>query len=272
MLILTSRFSSSFLDLALTTRFDRHRWKEAIAYRRVSTNGQGASGVGLEGQQASIEEYARLDKFRITDWFDDVGTGRGRRNFVDRPGLQKAIEVARETGQPIIVNDLSRISRDAATVDKIIHEKGVTIISTGDGKLRNPSIVASEAARAQKEGEIISQRTKEALARKKAEGARLGNRTNLPDAQRKAVARRKEIAASTIDDIVTVLEDLDGKELTARQLAEELNGRGILTSTKRRWTMQALRRPMRRAQAVLAQRRQEEAYRTYRDHPLFGRF
>src|SRR5690606_2758540 len=93
----------------------------------------------------------------------------------------------KKTGRPIIVSSFDRISRETKTLNDIVQENGLTIISAGDGKMRNPVIIASEAARAQREGELISQRTKEALARKKAEGVLLGNRTNLPEARRLAV-------------------------------------------------------------------------------------
>ncbi|WP_442579098.1 recombinase family protein [Mesorhizobium sp. ASY16-5R] len=250
----------------------RRKLTDAISYRRVSTDKQGESGIGLDGQLAAIETYASLDRFRITDSFQDVGSGRGRRNLVDRPGLQKAIEVAKATGRPILVSGLDRISREAKTINEIINEQGITVISAGDGKLRNPLIIASESARAQREGELISQRTQDALARKKAEGAQLGNPTNLPQARRLAVARKKEIADNTVDQIRAVLEELAGRPMTDRQLVDVLNQRGILTSTKRPWTLPAIRRPARAARELIRDRAASNSEDHYKDHPLFGRF
>ena len=249
---------------------DRRRWKNAISYRRVSTDRQGESGIGLEGQLAAIEKYASLDKFRVVDGFFDVASGRGRRNLIDRPGLQDAIEVAKTTGRPIIVSGLDRISRETKTIDEIVRDHGITIISAGDGRMRNPVIIASEAARAQREGELISQRTKDALARKKAEGVPLGNRTNLPEARRIAAERKTQIAEETVRKIVAVLDEHAGKSITARQLVDILNQGGILTSTKRTWTLSAIRRPLRAAREVIKDR--EASHERYKDHPLYGRY
>jgi DNA invertase Pin-like site-specific DNA recombinase len=248
----------------------KRSWNEAIAYRRVSTGKQGESGVGLEGQMAAIETYASLDGLQVVDTFEDVGTGRGRRNLVDRPGLQAALEIAKATGRPIIVSGLDRVSREMKTVDEIVRQHGITIISAGDGEMRNPVIIASRAARAQREGELISERTSNALARKKAEGVILGNRKNLEEAQRLGREKRKLLSEETTQQIVAVLDDLQGENLTALSLADILNQRGVRTSTKRSWTTAALRRPLARARQFITQREKTADHNNR--HPLYGRF
>lgn len=250
----------------------RRRSKEAIAYRRVSTDKQGESGLGLEGQLAAISTYASLDKYHVVESFQDVGSGRGRRNLIDRPGLQQAIAIAKATGRPILVSSLDRLSRETKTVDEIVRKHGITIISAGDGKLLNPVIVASKAARAQREGEVISRQTKEGLARKKAEGVVLGNRTNLPEARRRAVERKKQIASETVREIVAVLDELGDIKVAVPQLVEILNERGILTSRKLQWTVPALRRPFRAARDMIKQRDARAKAMRYGNNPNFGRF
>lgn len=245
--------------------------KEAIAYRRVSTDKQGQYGIGLEGQKAAIERYAQLDRLRLIDWFQDVGTGRGDHNLIDRPGLLLALKTAKATGRPIIVSDLDRLSRHSRTIDEIVKEHQVTIISAGDGAIRNAIQLESRAARAELQGNVIAQRTKHALAIKKAEGVLLGNRVNLPEARRRGVRRKKEIADEKVREIVSVLKTLSG-EKTARELVDILNQLGIRTSRNRPWTVAALRRPLSRARALIVQELQQTKNATYASNPHFGLF
>jgi DNA invertase Pin-like site-specific DNA recombinase len=247
------------------------RWKDAIAYRRVSTDKQGASGVGLEGQWAAITAYAEADRHQLKHEYHDIASGRGEHNLLKRPGLQAAIGRAISDGIPIIVSGLDRISRETSTVNEIVSKYGVTIISARDGKLHNPVIIAAKAARAQREGELIAQRTREALARKKAEGVQLGNRKNLPEAQRLGRESRIRKANETVLKIVSVLETLP-EDVAARELADILNQRGIRTSRNLPWTISAIRRPRREAQAYICSRKSEGLKEMYKDNPEFGTF
>lgn len=257
---------------ATSTYRNKGRWKDAISYQRVSTERQGAHGIGLDGQRAAIDTYAELERLRVVERFQDVASGRGDKNLAGRPGLQAAIRSAKATGRPILVSGLDRISRETTTIDEIVSEHGITVISAGDGRMRNPIIIASQAARAQREGELISQRTREALQRKKAEGALLGNRKNLPEARKRAVEKKKQLADKRVAEIVAILDELSGQDVTAKQLVEILNQRGLLTSRRLPWTVPAIRRPLKRAREFIKRREQERAARTYGTNPLFGRF
>lgn len=245
--------------------------KEAIAYRRVSTDKQGQSGIGLEGQQAAIDRYTQLSNLRITNSFEDVATGRGDRSLSDRPGLQLAMEAAKATGRPIIVSDLDRLSRHSETIDAIVKEHRITIISAGDGEIRNAVLLESKAARAEREGDLIAERTRHALAVKKAEGVLLGNRVNLPQAQRLGAQRKREIANEKARQIASVLKTLSG-EKTARELVNMLNELGIRTSRNLLWTVPALRRPLKSARALIEEELQRANRAPYADNPRFGLF
>ena len=249
----------------------RRAHKQAISYRRVSTESQEASGVGFEGQMAAIQTYAQLERLEITEHFRDVGTGLGDKNLINRPGLQMAIETAKATGRPIIVSSVDRVSRDAQTLMDISSEHGIRIIVATGPALRNPVVIASEAARVQREGELISKRTKDALARKKAEGVKLGNRTNLPEARLKALERKQEISDDTVEKIVSVLEALPSAP-NAPEMVSILNDRGIRTSRGGVWTVPAVRLPLRKAKALIEERQRQKASEQYKDHPLYGRF
>jgi DNA invertase Pin-like site-specific DNA recombinase len=81
-----------------------------IAYERVSTARQGASGLGLEAQRHAIESFAASRGATILDRFTEVESGRN----ADRPELAKALHLARVTGATLVIAKLDRLSRDAA--------------------------------------------------------------------------------------------------------------------------------------------------------------
>jgi DNA invertase Pin-like site-specific DNA recombinase len=211
-----------------------------------------------------------LDRLKITGSFQDVGTGRGQDNLINRPGLLLALEAAKVTGRPIIVSGLDRLSRHSRTIDEVVKEHRVTIISAGDGEMRNTVLLESRAARAEREGDLGAERTRHALAIKKAQGVLLGNRVNLPEAQRLGVMRKQEIAEGKVSQIASVLKTLSG-EKTARSLVDILNQRGIRTSRNRLWTVSALRRPLAKAKQLLRHESQQ-VVAPYAQNPLFGKF
>ncbi len=62
----------------------------AVAYLRVSTAQQVESGLGLEGQKAAIQDYAKKNHIEIVDWHTDGGVSGGA-DIEDRPGLVSAM-------------------------------------------------------------------------------------------------------------------------------------------------------------------------------------
>ena len=54
----------------------RENMKRAIIYRRVSTSEQSKSGLGLDGQLATLERFCAAEGFEIMDGFVDVASGK----------------------------------------------------------------------------------------------------------------------------------------------------------------------------------------------------
>jgi hypothetical protein len=103
-----------------------------------------------------------------------------------------------------------------------------------------------EAERAQREGEMISERTKEALANAKRRGKKLGNHTNLEEAQKKGAATNARIAASRADEFRVVLDEVIASGAsTAREIASALNARGHRTARGQPWTKENVHRARR---------------------------
>ncbi|MDQ0321145.1 DNA invertase Pin-like site-specific DNA recombinase [Pararhizobium capsulatum DSM 1112] len=225
--------------------------KSAIAYVRVSTQAQGKSGLGLEAQRANIERFAEAEGLVVTDWFQEVETGKGFDALDRRPVLSEALRIARKTKVPVIVAKLDRLSRDVAFIAGLMAQR-VPFIVTELGADADPFMLHLYAALAEKERALISKRTREALQAKKKAGAALGNRTNLTQAQLFGAARNAMIADAFAANILPVVKQLqDQGVVTFRALAEVLNQRGIKTARGGGWAAMTVKRALDRPNAVV---------------------
>ena len=152
-----------------------------VAYERVSTARQGASGLGIEAQRQAIEGYATARGGRILARFTEVESGR----YPDRPELAKALHLAKVTGAVLVIAKLDRLSRNAAFL-LTLRDSGVRFAAV-DLPEANDLTVGIMALVAQQEREAISRRTKEALSVARSRGVRLGQ----PERRRGAATGRQ---------------------------------------------------------------------------------
>lgn len=221
--------------------------KTAIAYLRVSTQAQGKSGLGLDAQRATIEQFAEAEGFAVTEWFHEVETGKGFDALDRRPVLTEALRAARKSKAPVIVAKLDRLSRDVAFIAGLMAQR-VPFIVTELGPDADPFLLHLYAALAEKERALISKRTREALQAKKMAGATLGNRTNLAQAQALGAARNATRADVFAANILPLVQQLRGQgAVTFRALAEALNQRGIRTIRGGEWAAMTVKRVVDRA-------------------------
>src|SRR5262245_24400317 len=149
-----------------------------VGYLRVSTEEQGSAGAGLEAQRQAVEAECARRGWVLVRVEEDVLSGKSMR----RPGLQAALDLCR-SGEVsgIVVAKLDRLSRSIVDFGHLLEEarrKSFNVValdlgldlSTPQGELV-ANVIASVA---QWERRIIGQRTKEALAVKKAQGKHLG--------------------------------------------------------------------------------------------------
>ena len=113
----------------------------------------------------------------------EAETGKGSDALDRRPQLAAALSAARAAKCPVIVSKLDRLSRDVAFISGLMAQR-VPFIVAELGADADPFMLHLYAALAEKERRLISERTKAALAAKKASGSRLGNPTNASDAAR----------------------------------------------------------------------------------------
>jgi DNA invertase Pin-like site-specific DNA recombinase len=220
---------------------------KAVAYIRVSTAQQGRSGLGIEAQRDAIQRFAAAEGLELLAEFVEIETGKGSDALDRRLQLSAALSAARRADCPVIVSKLDRLSRDVAFIAGLMAQR-VPFMVADLGSNPDPFMLHLWAALAEKERNVIAQRTRDALAQAKANGKQLGNRTNLAEAQ--AIGRQvvADQAQQRAENILPVIREIQGAGCsTLREIAEVLNQRGIQTARGAEWTAMAVKRVMDRA-------------------------
>jgi DNA invertase Pin-like site-specific DNA recombinase len=221
--------------------------KKAVAYIRVSTAQQGRSGLGIEAQRDAIQRFAAAEGIELVAEFVEVETGKGADALDRRPQLAAALFAARRVDCPVVVAKLDRLSRDVAFIAGLMAQR-VPFLVAELGADPDPFMLHLWAALAEKERAMISQRTRDALARAKANGKRLGNRTNLAEAQASGRQVQVDQALARAANIMPVIREIQATGCsTLREVAVVLNRRGIQTPRGGFWTAMSVKRVMDRA-------------------------
>jgi DNA invertase Pin-like site-specific DNA recombinase len=152
----------------LVTPVSTGKERYVVGLYRVSTAEQGHSGLGLEAQQASVRAFVASQGWTLVAEFSDIASGKDDH----RPGFQAALTRCRQLGAVLAAARLDRIARRAHTLSQLL-EDGYSI-RAADMPGADDLMMRIYAAMAQKERELISERTRAALAAAKVRGARLG--------------------------------------------------------------------------------------------------
>ena len=145
--------------------------EQFIAYYRVSTSRQGASGLGLEAQKSAVLSF--LNNRPLIAAYTDIETGKND----NRPQLLKAIAQAQQTNSTLLIAKLDRLSRNLTFVSTLMDTKVKFICC--DMPDANELTIHIFGALAQWERKRISDRTRSALQALKARGKRLGTPENF---------------------------------------------------------------------------------------------
>ena len=132
-----------------------------VAYYRVSTAKQGASGLGLEAQQESVRSYLNGGRWTMVDEVTEVESGK--RN--DRPALAQALSLCRLHGATLIIAKLDRLARNVNFISNLMESK--VEFTAVDFPQANRLTIHILAAVAEHEALMISQRTRAALKKLK---------------------------------------------------------------------------------------------------------
>lgn len=183
--------------------------------------------MGLGAQATAIEAFAAREGLTIIATFTEVETGKGVDALDRRPQLAAAIALARRYGSPIVVAKLDRLSRDVHFISGLMARR-IPFVAADLGMATDPFLLHLYAALAEKERALISERTRAALARLKASGRRLGNHTNLREAQLAGAAANRLAATLFADSVLPVIRELRASgHSTCKAVARELDRRGV---------------------------------------------
>ena len=209
-----------------------------IPYYRVSTKKQGDSGLGLESQQTTVETYAKQTGAIIIGTYTEVESGKRS----DRPQLAKALAHARRSKATLVVAKLDRLSRNVAFLSALMESK-VPFVAC-DNPHANKLTLHILVAMAEHEAEMISKRTKDALAAYKARGGLLGGqlehcRNLTHEARVKGAQRSGEVVArkarEAYTDLLPMLTEMKANGLSLRDIAQRLNADGQTTRRGKPW-------------------------------------
>jgi DNA invertase Pin-like site-specific DNA recombinase len=228
------------------------KMQKFIAYYRVSTKKQGRSGLGLEAQKDAVTAYLQSVNGALVEEFIEVEHGTRKGN--GRPQLAAALASCRVHGATLCIAKLDRLARNVAFISNLM-ESHVEFCAC-DFPQANRLTIHILAAIAEHEAEMISARTKAALAAAKRRGVALGgDRGNCTLIARKgnrvSALVRSETAQRRAADLLPVIEALRAEGAQSlRQIAAGLNQRGILTARGGEWSPAQVMRIMEHSTAT----------------------
>lgn len=206
----------------------------AIGYVRVSTEGQVQDGISLSAQETKVRAWAELNGVDRLDIFRDAGLSGKRAD--NRPGLQEALSTIC-SGDVLIVYSLSRLARstkDTILIAEKLEKKGVDLVSlsekidttTAAGKM----VFRMLAVLSEFERDQVSERTRLALAHKRANGEKTGG--NVPFGY---MLKDGHLVPYTKEQkAIALIRDLHAKGYSLRAIARELEAHGYRTKTGRK--------------------------------------
>lgn len=213
----------------------------AIGYVRVSTKLQVDKGASLHRQLDRVRHWAELNGYQVNQIFEDVGSAAGRNNLRNRPEFEQAAREAAQAGVPLIVSDMSRLSRDLATLEKLVIERGLTVISVADDGEVPVAVMRSRVAAGAEEAQAGAERTKKALSL--APRSRPQHAETLPQKAAQASAERRSVKRQQVLERVLdcLMRNPELMVATSNVVADHLNQEGIYTGWDRPWTASAVR-------------------------------
>ncbi|CCQ72411.1 recombinase family protein [Magnetospira sp. QH-2] len=209
-----------------------------VTYFRVSTDRQGRSGLGLDAQRQAVTTYLGNGQWEVVGEFVEVESGRNN----DRPRLADALAICRKKKATLVIAKLDRLSRNLAFTANLM-EAGVDFVAT-DMPHANKTMLQMMAVFAEHEREMISKRTKEALAAAKQRGVKLGS----PN-PRKGSTIGNAVKSARADQFATNIHPIIGEIQSAgittlRGIAAALDARGICAPRGGYWKPTSVRRVM----------------------------
>lgn len=219
--------------------------RKFIAYYRVGTQKQGHSGLGIDAQKATVATYLKGTPGWLVGEYIEVETGKATNALERRPELRAALAQCKRERATLVIAKLDRLARSLRFVTSLI-ETGVSFIAA-DMPHADKTMLHHHAVMSEWERDAISRRTKEALARAKARGVKLGVKgyANL----KPNIEYRRKQADAYADTLRDEILGLCERGLSQRAIVERLNSMDVKAPRGGRWYLPTLQRVMARVSA-----------------------
>lgn len=219
--------------------------KQAVAYMRVSTNGQtGEDAFGLDAQREQIIEYCKENDIAIVDWFIDEGVSGAD---IRKPGLD-AIIAGAVTNPPVEMVVTAKTDRISRKVEYYYAYKiklqtvGINIVSVaedfGRENMFTPLLEALTAAMAEVERGMITARTSGGRKVKASRGGYSGGRTPY------GYVVDKNIRGMVINEeqakVVRLIFEMKHNGFTFQRIVDELNKQGYTNKSGGKWAISSV--------------------------------
>jgi DNA invertase Pin-like site-specific DNA recombinase len=216
--------------------------KTFISYLRVSTKKQGESQLGIEAQRETLKRFVGPNALLLYEYVE-IESGRRHEN---RPQLATALAACTRTKATLVVAKLDRLSRDPDFLGHLM--KAGVDFKCCDMPEADKFTVRIFAAMAERERELISSRTRAALAAKRARGERLGP----VDGGAKARERARMVTRTLMPAPAVIAQMQEMRERGAHYhvIADRLNGLGVLSCREARWYGGTVKHVLDRASAA----------------------
>lgn len=196
-------------------------------YLRVSTARQAKEGIGLDAQEAKSRAHAERMGWKVLEIFKDEGIS-GKDGIENRPGLKALIAAAKANSDAVtVVYSVSRLARRQRLLWQLLDERegeGLAISSATESfDTSTPmgrAMLGMIGVWSQLEADMISERTRDALAEAKAQGRKLGQKS------------MKELAPETVELVKNLYAS---GNFTLRSLADHLNQQGTPSPAGGKW-------------------------------------
>jgi DNA invertase Pin-like site-specific DNA recombinase len=213
---------------------------EFISYYRVSTDRQGTNGLGLAAQREAVARF--IGAGQLIAEYTEVESGKKHTN---RPQLLAALTECRKRRAVLLTARLDRLARNVAFIANLM-ESGVDFVAV-DMPQATRLTIHILAAVAEHEREMISTRTKVALAEAKRRGTTLGN-PRLAEARARATATHR--AHRPAPEVLTLITEWRQQGKGLRQIARDLNRLHIRPPRGREWYATSVRNQLIRAPCI----------------------
>lgn len=205
--------------------------KRYIGYYRVSRDSQGKDGYGMSSQNQIVRRFVESQHGTLEAEFAEVESGKW--TDAERPQLAAALEHAKRIKGTLIIAKLDRLARNAEFLLRL-QNSGADFVCC-DCPNADKFTVGILALVAQRERELISERTRLALAAAKTKGVKLGT----PNPQKAVAAMISANKAAKVEfaaKVSPIIQEIKSAGVeTLEGICKCLNARGISTRNGKRW-------------------------------------